>query len=203
MNSIIYDFETLSQNMFTGAVVSLACLQFDTRRYSEGDGYAYEELLDMTKTIKFDVQEQVEEYGRTIQKSTLEWWKKQGPEAQKQLKPSSDDVSISKLHNWLTTEFNIPKAKTIWTRGNTFDPIYLRSILDAVGAPDPFVQWWAIRDTRSYLDGMLYGSNIKNTFIPEGLEEKFVGHDPKHDVVMDVMRMQFLCELNSWQELAP
>jgi len=183
--------------MFTGAVVSLAALQYDTSEFVVGDGYEYDQLLDMTKTIKFDIQEQVVKYNRTIQKSTLEWWKKQGPEAQKQLKPSSDDVSISELHNWLTTEFDIPKAKTIWTRGNTFDPIYLRTILDSVGSPDPFTQWWAIRDTRSYLEGMLYGSDIKNTFIPEGLKEKFIGHDPKHDVVMDVMRMQFLVRLNT------
>ena len=96
----------------------------------------------------------------------------------------------------MTNEFNIKAAKAVWTRGNTFDPIYLRTILDATGDTDPFTQWWAIRDTRSFIEGMLYGSGIKNTFIPDGLKEKFVGHDPKHDVVMDVMRMQFLARLN-------
>ena len=201
MNSIIYDFETLSQNMFTGAVVSLACLQFDTSRYTKGDGYEYEELLGMTKTIKFDVQEQVKEYGRSIQKSTLDWWKKQGAEAQKQLKPSSDDVSISHLYEWMTTEFQISKAKAVWTRGNTFDPIFLRTILDATGDEDPFKQWWAIRDTRSFLDGMLFGSGIKNSFIPDELALKFIAHDPKHDVVMDVMRMQYLARLDYCEEL--
>ena len=50
--------------------------------------------------------------------------------------------------------------------------------------------WWIIRDTRSMLDGMLWGSGIDNKFIPDGLEEKFVHHDPRHDIVMDVMRMQ-------------
>ena len=196
MRSIIYDFETLSQNMFTGAVVSLACLEFDSSRFERGAGYTYEELLENTKTIKFDVKEQVTKYDRTIQKSTLDWWKKQGAEAQKQLQPSSEDVSISELYDWMTNEFNIKAAKAVWTRGNTFDPIYLRTILDATGDTDPFTQWWAIRDTRSFIEGMLYGSGIKNTFIPDGLKEKFVGHDPKHDVVMDVMRMQFLARLN-------
>ena len=115
---------------------------------------------------------QVSKYGRSIQKSTLDWWKKQGAEAQKQLQPSEDDVSISELYDWLTTEFEIPKYKAVWTRGNTFDPIFLRTILESAGASDPFSQWWAIRDTRSFLDGMLYGSGIKNTFIPEDLQEK-------------------------------
>lgn len=201
MNSIIYDFETLSQNMITGAAVSLAALSFDADRFKKNDGYEYEELLGMTKTIKFDVQEQVQKYNRTIQKSTLDWWKKQSEEAQKQLKPSSDDVSISELYSWLTSEFDIPSAKTVWTRGNTFDPIILRTLLDATGDSDPFTQWWGIRDTRSFIDGMLYGSGIRNTFIPDGLKEKFVGHDPKHDVVMDVMRMQYLARLDFVEEL--
>jgi len=93
MKSIIYDFETLSQNMFTGAVVSLACLEFDSARFTQGDGYVYEDLIARTKTIKFDVKEQVQEYGRTIQKSTLDWWKKQDEAAQIQLKPSKEDRS--------------------------------------------------------------------------------------------------------------
>lgn len=121
--------------------------------------------------------------------------KSRGAEAQKQLQPSEDDVSISELYDWLTTEFEIPKYKAVWTRGNTFDPIFLRTILESAGASDPFSQWWAIRDTRSFLDGMLYGSGIKNTFIPEDLQEKFIGHDPKHDIAMDVMRMQYLVRL--------
>ena len=201
MNSIIYDFETLSQNMFTGAVVSLACLEFDSARFTQGDGYVYEDLIARTKSIKFDVKEQVQEYGRTIQKSTLDWWKKQGAEAQKQLKPSEEDVSISALYEWMTTEFQISKARAVWTRGNTFDPIFLRTILDATGDEDPFKQWWAIRDTRSFLDGMLFGSGIKNTFIPDELKDKFIGHDPKHDVVMDVMRMQYLSRLDFVEDM--
>jgi hypothetical protein len=42
------------------------------------------------------------------------------------------------------------------------------------------------------IDGMLLGSNMNNKFIPEGLETEFVAHDPRHDIAMDVMRMQVL-----------
>ena len=40
------------------------------------------------------------------------------------------------------------------------------------------------------LDGMCWGSSLDNKFIPKEYEEKFVHHDPRHDIVMDVMRMQ-------------
>ena len=55
--------------------------------------------------------------------------------------------------------------------------------------------WWVTRDTRSTIDGMAWGEDINNKFIPEGLEEKFIAHDPAHDIVMDVMRIQYLSRI--------
>jgi hypothetical protein len=40
----------------------------------------------------------------------------------------------------------------------------------------------------------LLNKDIKNGFIVPGLEERFIAHDAKHDVAMDVMRMQFLMQ---------
>jgi hypothetical protein len=56
------------------------------------------------------------------------------------------------------------------------------------------MHWGSIRDTRSFIDGLAYGSKLNNKFIPEGLQSKFVEHDPCHDIVMDVMRMQTLIQ---------
>ena len=39
---------------------------------------------------------------------------------------------------------------------------------------------------------MSWGIDLRNGFIPEGLESVFVAHDPQHDIVMDVMRLQTL-----------
>jgi hypothetical protein len=39
---------------------------------------------------------------------------------------------------------------------------------------------------------MAWGAGLSNGFVPEGLEEQFVAHDPQHDIVMDVMRLQTL-----------
>ena len=38
----------------------------------------------------------------------------------------------------------------------------------------------------------LFNTSIKNGFMVPGLEDKFIPHDAKHDVAMDVMRLQFL-----------
>ena len=136
----------------------------------------------------------VEKFNRKIEKSTLDWWKNQSKEAQEQLKPSSNDVSIDTLYDFMVREMNYESMKSVWTRGNSFDPVLLDSILIATNKPK-FKNWWAIRDTRSFLDGLLYGSNIRNNFMPDGVEA--VLHDPRYDIALDVYRMQTVIrELN-------
>ena len=186
--NIIYDFETLSQNAMSGVAINMAILEFDETNFVK-QPYTYNELVDRAKFYKFDVQEQVEVYGRKIQKGTVEWWKKQSKEAQQQLAPSELDISIDKLYDILVNENQIESAKYVWTRGNSFDPVLVDSILETTGKP--FLKnWWAIRDTRSYLDGLLFGSGIENKFVPEDVKNDFIGHDSRHDIAMDVYRMQ-------------
>ena len=188
----IYDFETLGQDQRHSVVLSFAILSFSEDRYLK-DPYTYEELLANSKYIKFNVEEQVKVYKRTITKETLDWWKEQGKEAQdSQLKPMPTDVSISAFHKFLTDNIDLKNHKKAFTRGNTFDPIFLDSVLANCGQTNP-MHWRTIRDTRSYIEGLSFGSGLDNGFIPsKELEEKFVKHDPRHDIVMDVMRMQSL-----------
>lgn len=195
MNSCIYDFETLGQDVFDAVAVNLAVLKFDEGRFVKNP-YKFEELVDSCKLIKFNVEEQVKEYGRKIQQSTLDWWMQQDKSVQKQIRPSKDDVSISELYEFLSLDIQIQKCDKVYTRGNTFDPILLSSLLRHFQQIDP-TKWWVIRDTRSLFEGMTYGHNIKSTFIPEGLEQNFKAHDPCHDVAMDVMRFQYLVRLLS------
>ena len=54
---IIYDFETLG-NQYTGVAVSLAILRFNESNYAL-DPYNYDNLVEDTAFIKFDVEEQV------------------------------------------------------------------------------------------------------------------------------------------------
>lgn len=189
--SVIYDFETLSQDTIRGVVLSMALLEFDEDRYVT-QPYTYEELVSNSRMIKFNVEEQVTKYKRTISADTIRWWGEQNKEAQKALKPSSDDMSIDQLHSFIVT--NVKDSMNLhrtYTRGNTFDCIFLEQLMVQTGHPSPF-SWRRIRDTRSIIEGMSWGIEMDNGYIPEGLVEKFVPHDPRHDIAMDVMRMQEL-----------
>lgn len=191
--SLIYDFETLSSDGIDGVVLSLAAVSFDEDRYLNNP-YTYDELLSLCKYIKFDVEEQVKKYNRKIQKDTLEWWIDRGDLAHEILRQSPQDKSISEIPNFLRGLVSNPRnVKRVYTRGNTFDPIFMTSLFKALNENEPF-HWSKIRDTRSMIEGLSWGSGIDNGFLVKGLEDKFVKHHPIHDISMDVMRMQVLVQ---------
>lgn len=189
---VIYDFETLSQDQNKGVVTSFAMLSFSEKRYIERP-YTYDELLSLCKYIKFDVEEQVKSYGRKMSKETIDWWNEQGEEAKKQIRPSKNDVSIDRLYSFITENCEASKIKKSFTRGNTFDPIFLDFLMKDTGNAPPF-HWRTVRDTRSTIEGMSFGMDLDNGFMPGEFVDKFVKHDPRHDIAMDVMRMQMLAQ---------
>jgi hypothetical protein len=190
-NCVIFDFETLSLDRVNGVVLSFAMTTFSEEDFINSP-YSYDDLVASSKMIKFNVEEQVKEFGRKIDKSTLNWWYEQGEEAKKQLKPSSDDKSISELKDFFMSNANIPKLKKVFTRGNTFDPIFLDYIVLQQNNLKQLYPHWVVRDTRSYIEGLSFGTDLKNGFMPEGLENKAVLHDPRHDIALDIMRIQTL-----------
>jgi hypothetical protein len=188
MKAFIFDFETLSQNPIDAAVVSCAGLNFDLK-IAERNGYTYEELLGDVQFMKFSVKEQVERWNRKIEESTLEWWMQQSKEARASIKPSANDYSLMTLLPWLEEQIDCKNTSVIFTRNNTFDPVIVQSISQDFKQTMPY-DWWSIRDTKSFIDGLTYGSGIKDSFIPPEAEGKYVKHDPRHDVVLDVLRLQ-------------
>ena len=192
MECVIYDFETLSQDQRRGVVTSFAILNFSETRYIENP-YTFEELVDSCKYIKFDVEDQVTNFNRIMSKETIQWWNEQGEEAKKQIKPSPEDVSIASFYSWIQSNIDCANIKKSYTRGNMFDPMFLQYLMAQTAHPDPF-HWGTVRDTRSMIDGMAYGMKLDNKFMPGDLKDKFVKHDPRHDIAMDVMRMQLLAQ---------
>ena len=189
---VIYDYETLSTDRVKGVVLSMALCVYDPNRFTAKDQYSYTELLETTRFIKFDVQDQVKNYGRKIDQDTLKWWGEQSKEAQRsQLAPSEKDQPLSECLPFVNKHTQQCSIQKVFTRGNTFDPLLLDYIALDTKQIVPFPHW-TIRDTRSYIEGMGFGTDIKNGFVPDGLDEFFVPHDPQHDITMDVMRMQTL-----------
>ena len=184
----IYDFETLSKDRYHGVVVNVATLDFDEKRFVNNP-YTFSELVSNCKIFKFDIMEQKEKFGRTIDPDTFAWWKSQPMAAQMQLKPSAEDISIQDLHSKLSETYDFGSFKHVWTRGNTFDPIFMDGIFDQFGQPDIHA-FWKIRDSRSWLDGMLHGTPLDNRFMPQDLDIDFIHHDAAHDISLDVMRIQ-------------
>lgn len=189
---VIYDFETLSQDQRRGVVTSFAMLSFSEKRYIDNP-YTFEELLANCKYIKFDVEDQVTNFNRIMSKETIQWWDEQGEEAKKQIRPSKDDVSITTFYDFIITNCGCANIKKSFTRGNTFDPMFLQYLMAQTGKPDPF-HWRTVRDTRSTIEGMSFGMDLENGFMPGELADKFVKHNPCHDIAMDVMRMQLLAQ---------
>lgn len=186
---LIYDIETLSTNSLNAVAVSMAALAFNINRVERGE-YTYSELLGMARFQKYNVEEQVKKYKREIEPETLQWWKDQGKEAINKLKPSSDDISIEESIKLLTTMIVEYDIEYVFTRNNTFDPVIIKSISNSTGIPMPYA-WWKIRDTKSFIMGLTYEMNIRDDFMPAGVtEDEFVKHDPRHDIAIDVMRLQ-------------
>ena len=190
-NSVIFDFETLSTDRVNCPVLNMAMLSFDSERFLSGP-YTYKSLIEKCKFIKFNVEDQVKNWGRKIDQETLNWWGAQSADARKQMIPTPYDQGIDKLFDFWQ-ENKPDQLSRIYTRGNNFDPIIMDYILEQTGYDkNEAYKFYQFRDTRSTIDALAWGHNLNNSFIPEGLEEHFVAHDPKHDIAMDVMRMQTL-----------
>lgn len=193
-NAVVYDFETLGTEPTNSVVVSLALVTFNLHRVKYGPDYSYQELLNKTEAIKFDVAEQVSRFKKKIDKDTLDWWGRQGAEAQKQLTPTKTDKSIGDLPHFFAVNVMWNNIRTVYTRNNTFDPAFMKYLHRDAGAEIPY-QEWIVRDTKSTIDGMTWGQNIRDNFVPDEYKDGFIAHDPSHDVVMDVIRLQYLSRI--------
>lgn len=199
---LIYDFETLSQDSLTGVAVDISWLFFDWDRFIENP-YTFQELMKACHKSKLSVQDQVENYNYKIQKSTIEWWKSQDKETRKKILPSEQDVDISTFMNDFIVSFP-PKVYYHWTRSNTFDPIFLTRIARDTGNEqkiNDLLKYYAIRDTRTYIDSKTNFNYKMNSFVPikdeEYWNQNFKKHDSSCDIVADVLRLQTLTRIEN------
>jgi hypothetical protein len=188
---VVLDLETCSTDPANGVIATAALCRASMFRMISEEPYTFDELVGDSEFIKFDINSQVNNLGMEIDPGTMEWWKDKPIEVQKaSLAPSEDDVCVSHLVR-LFEDVDWKKGRTyFYSRGNTFDPIFLNSICKRLEVEEPY-PFWAVRDFRTLIDGLSMWQ-VDDKFIPPGLEDSFKAHDPRHDVAMDLMRVQTL-----------
>jgi hypothetical protein len=170
-------------------VLSLACVPF---RIDENK--SFEEYVKDGFSVKFDKREQRDKYRRTVDKSTIDWWKKQSSEARAVYEDSDEDMTMEdgliELSKYLhESEYRFDDRKSfVFCRGNYFDFPMIESMYQQIGKNLPF-NTWAIRDIRTFVD-VLTGSTdgygkYKNLNIPG-----FIAHNCLHDTCADIIRMK-------------
>ena len=181
------DIETLGVES-TSVILSIGAV------YSDGEApFSYQKFIDDSIFIKFDYRDQRENYGRTTDKSTMEWWKKQSKEAQEtNLLPIKTDVStitgIQMLRDWFDSK---PGAKklNVWQRG-TLDQTCLDSLFRSAGV-QPLTNYGRWRDIRTalecyYPDAVNGYVEVDLKIVPDFDPTKVLTHHAAHDCARDI-----------------
>lgn len=194
--AILLDFETLGDR--PGSVVlDLAAVVFDL----EGNDNFNDLVNDEERTfrVKFEVTHQVRKWGRTIDKSTVEWWKGQGEKAKRVIQPDTKlDVSLEAgmgLFKEFVERTEVYNKKTLgYVRGQSFDFPILVDIVHSIWPEVDYtmfpVAFWNQRDVRTALAHDLCTPINTKCPLPEGMFEDFVAHNSIHDCVRDVISLQ-------------
>ena len=196
-NDLIFDFETMGQDVNDCAVIDVSAMVFNWDKMTSSDPYT---LSDISKCRKFklNVKEQVQKYGWKINESTLKFWGEQNKEVRANIAPKTSDLSVEDFVKQFT-DFLIdsPKIKYWWSRSNTFDPIILARLYASQGKQqhmDSHLKFYSVRDTRTYIDAKFNFELKKNGFAPCENDEKwdsvFKAHDSSWDILADVLRLQ-------------
>ena len=170
MNHVMIDIETLATSN-DAALVSIAAVRFDLETGIVGDSVYF----------KIDKQSCID-YGLRVDADTVDWWMKQGKEAQEQFLTTEDRVE---LHQALQDFFLFFEYDTdfVWANGINFDCEILRNAYKAIDFPLPW-NHFNERDVRTLVH---FAPDIKK-------EEPFVG--TKHHPISDCMhQIKYCCKI--------
>lgn len=134
MNHVMVDLETLGTQ--PGSVIlSIGAVLFEPNP-KEGDLFIGEEFYCVVGRPT------CEAAGLTVSQDTLNWWKKQSPEARTVLEQSLDpkqSVSIAKALTGLAAF--IPEGAKVWSNGANFDQPLLDVAYNKCGITLPWKYW--------------------------------------------------------------
>jgi hypothetical protein len=195
-HDLMIDFETMGTNAQNCAVVELSTFVFEWDRFGNNP-YSYNEVLDNITKYKFNVEDQVRNYGFKLEKETVEWWASLPKEVRRLAIPSDNDLTLPQFTDqFLADLYNGPKIEYWWSRNNTFDPTVLWRLVWTQGAKyrlNEYLTHWRVRDVKTWIDAK-FNFTTRSGFCPFEDEELFNSlfkqHDSAHDVVADVLRLQ-------------
>lgn len=189
----IVDIETVGTRSSSG-ILSLAIAHFDANESKHNLEYLEEHSL----SLKFDLKNQFDEFNRTFDPDTLEWWKNQTKEVRvNSLLPNDQDISIvdgmKQINEFIVNHCQKVKDEYFWSRGQ-LDPMIIEDCSKAIGVPCMQPSFWMWRDMRTAIH-LLYNAQrgyceIDYPKNQQRVEElKSLKHDPKADIFLDVLQL--------------
>lgn len=179
---LVFDVETLSKSS-EAVILSMACVYFNP-----GEKLDYNKLLKDAFFAKLDVQRQVKEHHRKIDKGTIDWWGKQCQLAkEKSFIPTPIDDTFENAYQNFRYWVKDHKAEKDWifSRG-MLDQLVLDSYEGQLGI-EPIFHYNRWRDVRTAID-IIYETETGYVDV-ENFDAKahVIKHDPVHDCAYDAM----------------
>lgn len=180
----MFDVETMDVES-TSVILSAAIIKFEL-----DDELSFQDYVNNSCFVKFDVSEQVRDYKRTMTKETINWWKRQSEIArQVSFIPSSDDVDtkegINRIKNYINK--NGGQNTLFWARGS-LDQMVIDSLCKAAGV-ELLVNFNKWRDVRTAVDLLATNSVEGYCKVKNFNMDSVLKHDPRQDCALDIMML--------------
>lgn len=181
---LCFDTETLGKSP-NAVVLTVACVPFEFENPK-----SFKELVRGGFYVKLSVEDQIKNYGRSIDADTVKWWKDQGADAKKILAPSDMDVPMAKglrAMSKFISQQNLEEWNSwLWSRGNLFDFGKLESMYADIDEKEPY-NGFMQRDIRTMID--CFCGTTTGKIKPMGDRTGFIPHNALHDAANDAATM--------------
>jgi hypothetical protein len=194
MNHYAIDTETLGTTS-TSVILSIALVPFDIAASAWDPVVLYRELLYNPRMWKLSVEDQVNNYQRTMDKDTLEWWSKQNNYTRNISfvpDPSADltlEQTMDSINQYLFVEREETAEELIFWQRGTLDQVVLDGAARALGR-DTVVPYSSWRDFRTAIECLYDDAKYGYRDVPGFDSKSYVyKHDPRHDCCFDILQM--------------
>ena len=185
-----FDMETLGQSEDAVILsIGISCVTHEMKNYT------FDQRMRLGYYSKLNKNQQLPE--RTVDNSTMDWWKSQGDSA-KSVLSSEHCVDVYTVYKQVIEYFNKTQFDVeqdiIWSRG-LIDQRWWASLCNKTfskfGPVQDILPFWRWRDTRTACD-LLVGN--PNGHVPS-TPEHFIKHNALCDAVMDSIRLHEAAKL--------